>query len=186
MEVGWVARTMPGQAECGDRVVVDCEARPHLIAVIDGLGHGPRAAEAAEAVAVFVSGHLDLPSDELLRRCDRAAAGTRGVAMAVLRIDPESLEMTHAGVGNVAVTSHGTTRVSPISQPGVIGGRLRRVVVERFQLHPGDVLAVHSDGISSRMDLGSCVRRTAQQTAERLLDRYGKDHDDASCAVLRI
>src|SRR3712207_7124557 len=39
------------------------------IAVIDGLGHGPQAARAAEAAIAALSSHPTLPPDEALRRC---------------------------------------------------------------------------------------------------------------------
>ena len=106
------------------------------------------------------------------------------MAITLIRIELPSLRMQHAGVGNVDLRALSATRIHPISYPGVVGGRFRRVMSTEFLLQEGDVITLFSDGISSRLDLQELPRRDAQVLAETILQRHGKDHDDASCAVV--
>lgn len=186
LDIAWVERPYKGERVCGDRVeLIDGEA-VSLIAVIDGLGHGPQAAEASLAAAEFIRARATQPLDEVLRSCDRAIRHTRGVAAAVIRIDHTTLVLEHAAVGNVDLVSTARERVRAICEPGVIGGRTRKVVATRHQLERGDLLILHSDGISRRLVIDEIRRGTAKQTAEAILSTYGKDHDDASCAVVIV
>lgn len=186
LDIDWVQRPARGERICGDLVLlVELDARC-LLAVIDGLGHGPRAAEASEAAAAFIRAHAEEPLDHLLRGCDGAIRSTRGVAATVIRIDRETLELEHAGVGNVELVARTAEAVAPVPQAGVIGGRMRKVIATRHQLHAGDLLALFSDGISRRLRLEDQRRDSARATAEAILRNHGKDHDDASCAVVLV
>ncbi len=184
VDVAWTARPMVGETECGDAVFVARDPSAVLVAVVDGLGHGPKAAQAAQAAVAFVDANRDLALTDLFRRCDRVIASTRGVAMSIIRIRLDDLRMQHAGVGNVDVTSHSRERVRPVSRPGVVGGRFRRVVMTQFQLHPGDRLVMYTDGISSRMRVEDYGRLGGEAAAAQILQDWGKEHDDASCAVI--
>jgi negative regulator of sigma-B (phosphoserine phosphatase) len=185
LDIGWVCRPKPGENRCGDEIVVCREHDPVLVAVVDGLGHGPQAAMAAQAAADFVLEHTDLPTESFFRACDRALIGTRGVAMSVVRIHESTSVMTFAGVGNVELTAVSREAMHAYPRPGVVGGRLRRVVEMSFRLHPGDTIAMFTDGISSRFELRRLLGPAAQQLAEDIVRIHGKDHDDASCACIR-
>jgi serine/threonine protein phosphatase PrpC len=186
LDIGWVDRPFKGERVCGDRVELITDETHSLIAVIDGLGHGPQAAEASLAAAEYIRAHASRPLDEVLRGCDRAIRHTRGVAATVIRIDHTTLVLEHAGVGNVDLASTARQRVRAISEPGVIGGRTRKVLASQHQLERGDLLILHSDGISRRLVIDEVRRGTAQKTAEAIMDAYGKDHDDVSCAVVFV
>lgn len=185
-DVGRAVRAKPGERECGDRVVVlDDEPTRVLVAVIDGLGHGPRAAQAATAAERFITAHSSLELAELFRRCDRAISDTRGVAMTVLKLDRERERLHHAAVGNVELCSLSEQRVRPVPKPGIVGGRVPRVHESSFDVVAGDLFVLFSDGISSRIELEPYRGLTAQHMAEVIVCEHGKEHDDASCAVLR-
>ncbi len=185
VDVGYAHRPMPGETACGDRVVVVDEAPDNLlVAVIDGLGHGPRAALAADAAGRFVVDNASAPLEELVRDCDQAIHGTRGVAMTVVRIDRVVHSLRHVGIGNVELSAATTQPLCAAALPGIVGSRVRRVRESTFALSHGDLIAIYSDGISSRLDLRSYSRRGAQSIATAILRDHAKDHDDASCAVL--
>ncbi len=184
-QVGWALRPKPGETVCGDRVVVhEATETEVLVAVVDGLGHGPLAGEAAEAAARFVIENASLALEELFLSCHRAIKRTRGVAMTVVRVDRSARTLVHAGIGNVDLWAISETPASARPDPGVVGGRVRRVHESRFSIAPGDVFAIVSDGISTRLNLGAYARLGAQSTADAILRDHAKDHDDASCAVL--
>ena len=83
--VGHLLRPLRGEIVCGDAVAWRETERGWLLAVADGLGHGPPAAEASRrAVQVLESSTSDSPG-ELLTHMHRVIAGTRGAAVAISR-----------------------------------------------------------------------------------------------------
>ncbi len=182
---GCSSRPKPGEQECGDRWVVVPHADGLLVGVADGLGHGPLAAAAAAAACC----HLERarptdPLDEVLRGCDHAIAGTRGAAVTVCFVDACQGRLRHAAVGNVELQALSAQPIRPIAMPGVVGGGFRRAMETSFPLHPGDLLVLFTDGVSSRMALERYRHRDPQAAAEGILQDWAKDHDDATCVVV--
>jgi hypothetical protein len=158
---------------------------PFVIALADGLGHGEEAATAADAFCSFVRDNPSLPPLELLAQGGRAIAHTRGAAAAVLRVEPLLRRLSFAAVGNIDVRSHGSVPFRPLSAPGIVGRPVRKVLPFDHTFAPGDLVVMHSDGVSSRLELGPLSGLDTQSMAERIVRDFGKDHDDASCVVLR-
>ncbi|HET9373231.1 MAG TPA: ATP-binding SpoIIE family protein phosphatase, partial [Vicinamibacterales bacterium] len=101
-EVGGVSVAMPGETVCGDAWgAVDDRGRT-VIGVVDGLGHGRLAAEAAVTAVRAMTGAALASSIEALTAMHAAARHTRGAAGTVASIDPRATIVTVAGVGNVA------------------------------------------------------------------------------------
>lgn len=205
VSVAQASRPKPGERECGDRVVV-VEGDTHvLVAVVDGLGHGPEAALAAMAAETFLVANASLPLADMFRSCDRALIGTRGAAMAVIRVDRAHGLVAHAAVGNVELRAISRERVRPVPEPGFLGGRFRRVRETSYPLSPGDLVVLFSDGVSSRLELepyrnlkttdraaGAAMQAfsgyqrvlSVGDIARAVIRDHGKAHDDASCAVV--
>lgn len=148
--IGAVCLPIAGEFECGDAWATERQARRTLIAVVDGLGHGPRAAAAAaEAIRVFQA-HSDRSPAEILEAAHAALRPTCGAVMGVAEIRPEVGELRWAGVGNISgeirlgeVSSH------LVSHNGTVGHQLRKV--QEF-VHPwtaGCLLLLHSDGMAT-------------------------------------
>jgi len=76
--------------------------------------------------------------------------------------------------------------VRPVSCAGVVGHNLRKVLPFCYRLCPGDVIVLLSDGVSCRFDLGDYVQLPAPSMAEAIVCDHGKEHDDASCMVVRF
>ena len=184
VEVATLYRPMPGEQECGDRALSWSSGDRLLVAVIDGLGHGPFAALAAEAAVKFIEANRDLDLKPLFTGCSEALRATRGVVMTVIQVDRATGQAWHAAIGNVEARIHGSGDVPLITTPGVIGARMRTLRVRPFELRPGSTLIVHTDGISSRFPFERMLRRRATSVADELLRDYAKEHDDAGCAVL--
>jgi len=76
----WVAgRPIPGEHECGDQFVVAGFEGGALAAVIDGLGHGEHAAEAARHAVSVLAAHAGEPVVALFHHCHEALRRMRGV-----------------------------------------------------------------------------------------------------------
>ena len=184
MEIATIHRPIHSERVCGDVTLVH-HGSTILIALADGLGHGPLAAEAAQAFCDYLGHHADDPLERLLRGASAAVAGTRGLAGAVLRIDERAHQLEFAGVGNIELNAVSQSPIRPVCSPGIIGRPIRVIKPYQFNLAPGDLLVMHSDGISSRMDLQPHKALIPSAIAEVILQQYGKRHDDASCVVVR-
>lgn len=184
-------RAMPGEAACGDQVVIVRQPGALLYGVVDGLGHGPGAAHAAavacaEIERVAQEGVLAIASLEaLMKELNRALRPTRGAAVTLLRLSTTSLELEHAGIGNVMVATTHPELVKAVPAAGVVGSGLRRVNVQRSQLKPGMRLAVYTDGISRRFDLSSYRDLHVQAAADAIITQWSRSSDDATCLIIQ-
>jgi serine/threonine protein phosphatase PrpC len=72
---------------------------------------------------------------------------------------------------------------------GTVGSRLKVPRVETANLSPGDVLLIHTDGISERLTLEEYPQlryQSPETVVEKILSRYGKRHDDATVVAARF
>src|SRR5947209_17674160 len=108
-----------------------------LAAVIDGLGHGEPAAEAAAVAEREIRAHWEQPLPDVMRAAHRAASGTRGAAITLARFEPGGVRLL--AVGNVAglvVHADGTQRRVPL-RGGIVGFRIPSLgQVDRMELAP--------------------------------------------------
>lgn len=142
---------------CGDSwAIKEAEGRP-LVLVVDGLGHGPQAAEAArKAVECFAMVAWADPA-EFVSAAHEILRSTRGAAVAVAQIDRDREEVRFVGVGNIAGVvvgpGDGNARVSMVSHNGTVGHTVRKVQQFVYRWAPGSMLVMHSDGASSQWQL---------------------------------
>jgi len=148
LAVGAVCVPVDGETECGDSWAFHGGPERSILLVVDGLGHGPLAHEAAvAAVDAFHSGVQRGPAD-LLAEIHAALRHTRGAAAAIAEILPGRGLLRFAGVGNIAgalVSNEGARHL--VSQFGTLGQRLPRVHELQFPWSKGAHLVLHSDGL---------------------------------------
>src|SRR5262249_6546453 len=121
--VSGVSVVKPGEDVCGDDWATrETEDSQCLILVVDGLGHGAAAAEAAgEAVRLFRENPTATPT-EMLGRLHQGLRPTRGAAAAVAAIAPDRQQLVYAGVGNIAgVVLCGERPRALVSHNGILG-----------------------------------------------------------------
>ena len=117
-------RPIAGEIESGDLHLVVPFAEGVLVGVMDGLGHGPDAADAARAAATALAQAPHDPVEDLMQRCHRALRRTRGVVLSLASIDAVSRRMTWLGVGNVEgalYRADGSARETIPHRSGVVG-----------------------------------------------------------------
>jgi hypothetical protein len=185
--VAAAGRPRPGEAISGDAWAVDWHGGVCRIAVVDGLGHGPEAAAAAQAALKALQAQPDLDPAEALRLCHRALAGTRGAAISVAAIDLVAARLTYAGVGNIeAHLRQRGQRQRPIAYRGIVGYALPTIRPAEFTLEADWLLVMHTDGVSARLDLDCLVEftdRQPQALADAALRRVRQQTDDATVVV---
>ncbi len=189
VEWGWAGRALEGLS--GDLHVVVPFDGGVLVALMDGLGHGAAAAEAAQAAVPVLKAHAFEPVAQLVQRCHEALRATRGVVMTLASFDARDSSMTWTGVGNVdAIVCRArdgrNRRDEAIStRGGVVGYRLPPLKTDRLTLARGDTLVMATDGIRSNFSSGVAMEYSPQEIAESILARYAKDSDDAHVVVAR-
>ena len=185
--VEWTVAIRSLGSESGDQYLVSRTADGGvLVAVVDGLGHGPEAASAAKtAIAVLEAGDERELGARFLR-CHERLRDTRGVVLSLGLFATGSL--TWLGVGNV----DGVLLRSGFGAPeqllvrgGVVGRRLPSLELSRLTVARGDTLILATDGIQSRFAEDLSAAFAAPPTAERILAEHGKETDDALVLVVR-
>jgi serine/threonine protein phosphatase PrpC len=184
--VGGASRPAVGEMVCGDAYAIVPMAHGTLVCLADGLGHGPAAKEAADAVCAHVREHAAAPLDVLLQGADRALAGSRGAAVSLLAIEPANGRVLFAGVGNVELYAVTRVHVASPTRPGIVGRGLHGVRVWEHALSEGDLFALASDGIAATFELEPFAHLAPQAIADALVEGFHKKHDDASCVVARL
>lgn len=185
VRVAWAQTPRLGERICGDDVLV-LEGDSTVVAVVDGLGHGAAAAEAAVRFTAFVRRMAHLSPLPILEASSRELAGTRGAVAAVARFDRNKGEMLVAGVGNIEVRAVSRLPIAPVFTPGILGRPVRPIREFRFELSPGDLVVFASDGISRRFDVRAVAPLPLEEVPGRILREFGVTHDDATCVAVAM
>jgi hypothetical protein len=186
--IGGASRPRPGELANGDAWTVNWRGPICRLVLVDGLGHGPEAAYAAEQACALYDELPDIDAASLFAACHQRLRGTRGAAISLARIDTANERLTLAGVGNVdARLSHPNrdSRFSP--NRGIVGVILPKIQPLELPLRPGWLLLVYSDGIQSRVTLPeNCTPdHLPGDIAATLLERWARPTDDATVVVAR-
>jgi anti-sigma regulatory factor (Ser/Thr protein kinase) len=188
----WGAVNVPlgGTGPSGDAWAVTAAGQLTAL-VVDGLGHGPRAAAASAAALAAAAGEPVTDPAEFMPRAHQAMHGTRGGVIGVSVIDPGRHELAFAGVGNIAGwLLDGTGSHGLISREGTVGTELPLPVppVSCLPWQPGSVLILASDGIRRHWDpLGypMLLERDPSVIAAVLYRDHERGTDDATVLVVQ-
>lgn len=163
-----------------------------MVAVIDGLGHGDGAAEAARVAVTVLREHAGEPVEPVLEACHSALRATRGAVMTLASLRYADSTLTWAGVGNVEaflVRSDGAGQVSrrtPLLRGGIVGYQLPPLRALTEPLARGDTLVMATDGLRSMFVDALRREPDVDAFASDLLQRFGRPDDDALVLVARV
>lgn len=147
-----------GEEACGDGWAT--YARPDgtsLVMMVDGLGHGPLAAAAADAAtALFGKYAASFSPTQIIEAMHLALRPTRGAAVAVAWLDPAAHSIRFSGVGNISasIVSVGQSQ-SLVSVNGIVGHHMGRTREFEYAWPEDAMLIMHSDGLTARWSLTS-------------------------------
>ena len=153
--------------QSGDTFAVEPFAGGVLLAVVDGIGHGPEAAAASAAARRVLLTLSSAHPTELFSACHTALRETRGAVMSLASIRQGT--MIWAGVGNVG---------------GVLGQVLPRLYATEISVQAGDTLIFATDGVA-RQSLRLGDHLSPQAEADRILAAACNGNDDALVLVAR-
>jgi phosphoserine phosphatase RsbX len=188
VQIAVASAPLAGETESGDAALVLDVPGGTLVAAVDGLGHGPRAAAAARVVTDAVQEQPDAPLGQIVQRCHRAAAGTRGAALTLACFHADRPRMSWLAVGNVAgVLVHRATqkRETVVSRPGIVGAALPPLQPGEVELEDGDTLVLATDGLTVGFAKAVQPHLAPQASADQLLADWSRGSDDALVLVAR-
>jgi anti-sigma regulatory factor (Ser/Thr protein kinase) len=188
--VGAVAMPYPGETVSGDGWAIRRRDAHCRLMVVDGSGHGPLAAQAAQA-ALQLFAQLDaVAPDEAIAAVHRALGATRGAAVALAAIELPSRLVRYAGLGNISGTLiDDASRRGMVSTNGTAGHVWRKVREYGYPFAGADpIIILHSDGIATRWQLDSypgLVRCHPSVIAGVLYRDHTRGRDDATVVVVK-
>jgi negative regulator of sigma-B (phosphoserine phosphatase) len=184
LEFGVASRNKKYENACGDSYMILESDGYSLVAVVDGLGHGAEAAKASKMAVELIKKNSDMELTAILRKCHDALKGSRGAVIGLARFDTARARIEFAGVGNIEFRALDPT-IKPISMNGIVGYNMRRISKFEYPLAKGAVVALFSDGISSRLEFERYARSDLQSMADSIMRDHGKETDDATIVVAR-
>ncbi len=187
---GAVNLPLAGEDVCGDAWdVIETDDACRFL-VVDGLGHGLHASEAAQAAVRVFRERRELGLSDLTHALHDALRSTRGAALAIAEIDRRG-GLRYLGVGNIAASIHpadGGRAQSLVSQNGTVGHRLLKVTEFDYAWSDDSLLVMHSDGISTQWRLENhpgLIARHPGVIAGVLYRDYSRGRDDVTVVTAR-
>ncbi|MCA9892368.1 MAG: SpoIIE family protein phosphatase [Anaerolineae bacterium] len=182
----------PGNSleQAGDRFLIQSTETGSFVAVIDGLGHGPKAADAALAAVDAFQADINRSVKDHLSFCSRSIRSTRGVAASIAQFSQKDSRLEWAGVGNVyaALIRSDDTRKHEtlLTRGGVVGFRLPTIHSAKLDVHPYDLLVFATDGINNGCLEEAPLKAAPQVIADHILANHNRGTDDALVVVVRF
>jgi len=196
MQVAVAKRALNHDPHCGDECSYWQYGSKATLCIVDGLGHGEHAENAAKAAVRYVGQHLEESLDELFTGANQALRNTRGVAMGTAVIDEDANTLTYAGIGNtramIVGEPHGKDAdgrtIILSSNYGIVGGGYKTLSSETVPLRAGDLVILYTDGVEETIGVSrydDALRANLQQLAERIIEDWGRKADDAAVLTFR-
>ena len=190
LRTGVINVAKPGESVSGDAWYAESSIRRTVCAVVDGLGHGPLAAEASILAVESMRAHHDASLSEQIDFAHGALRSTRGAAVGMAEILHDQGIVKFVGIGNImaAVWQAGTAR-NMVSQNGILGHHMRRVTEFQYPWSDSAMLIMCSDGINTHWDLSLYAGLTARDPsliAATLYRDFTRGRDDTTVMVLKM
>jgi len=176
---GVICAEKEGEPVCGDGWTIVQGRGRIVVFVVDGLGHGPEAAEK----------NAQRAAPDIIDAVHGALRPTRGAAAAVALLQPESELCTYCGIGNIAagIRAAGVTR-NMVSHNGILGHQVRKIQEFQYPFPKQALLVMHSDGIATHWDLADypgIEGRHPGLVSAALFRDHSRKRDDLTVLSLR-
>ncbi|ULA67060.1 MAG: Phosphoserine phosphatase rsbX [Nitrospira sp.] len=189
VRTGVIQTAMPGEHVSGDAWYSECTANRTLCVVVDGLGHGALAAQAAQLAVETFRTHAGASLTEQVDLAHRALRPTRGAALGIAEILHDHAIVRFVGIGNImaSICQAGDSR-NMVSQNGILGHQIRRVTEFQYPWSESAMLVMCSDGINTHWDVSpytGLAARDPSLIAATLYRDFSRGRDDTTVVVLK-
>lgn len=189
VNTGYRCQPYPGQALCGDAGMSWTLPGRQVLALADGLGHGPGANHAALIALRCIEQNLQQDCLTIFMRCNEQLIHTRGCVLSIALVDLTSNLMTLGSVGNIRNVLMTRERDFKFgANRGFVGAGSPVLSPIQMLLEPGDCLLMFSDGISEAAKISPqqlAGEFSPQQLADDVLTHWHSNEDDASVLIYR-
>ncbi|MBC3539602.1 ATP-binding protein [Rufibacter sediminis] len=154
-QIGSVLVPKPGEKVSGDGWGLRLSHQGAYLLVLDGLGHGEHAHDAARvALQAFGQQPKQVPS-EMLRGIHNTIRRTRGAVGALAHWNAEASTLSFCGIGNISGRLLAPDKSkSLLSYNGTLGMSVPNTINDQqYSWERGNLMILHSDGLKSRWDL---------------------------------
>lgn len=190
LEHGSSVRPLPGETHSGDLALAWERGGTTMLALIDFLGHGSRAAKEASRVEGLLCATSTISPGEILEELHRDQRGRVGCVAGVCAVDAAAGAFVFAGVGDVSGVHVGQDLIETmVATAGLLGERSPSIREKAGQLEDRSLLILFTDGIEPWLGdraPGSHYFRAPTALAAEIVDAHGRSDDDASCLVARF
>jgi anti-sigma regulatory factor (Ser/Thr protein kinase) len=189
LDTGAVSLPISGERVCGDAYAYAHSSARSIYMMVDGLGHGPIAAEAASVALEIFQRYCSDPAAEIMDRMHNAMRSTRGAAVGIAEIQYDRTRVVYCGVGNIAATCVSAAEESArsmISHNGTIGHQAPKIADFTYPWAVDSRLIMHSDGLSARFSLKTypgLLQKDPALVAAVLYRDHVRQRDDATILV---
>jgi serine phosphatase RsbU (regulator of sigma subunit) len=188
LEHSSMIRPCLGERVSGDAVVIRPLEGGIFAAIVDVLGHGPEAHELTLVIDAYLSRYGSSDIAGVMTRLHQHLRGTRGAAIGLCAIEAATGRVIYAGTGNTVLRRFGKTETRLVSHDGVLGQNMRTPRPQTLQLEAGDLIVLYTDGVRDRFtsdDYPGVFHHAPKDVARTIVERFGKDYDDAACIAVR-
>jgi serine phosphatase RsbU (regulator of sigma subunit) len=191
LKLSVASATKEGEQVCGDTYFIKGGEDRVLLAVIDGLGHGNKAAEASKKAVELLEDFEGESIINLIKHCHNGLKKTRGVVMSLAQINFYEETITWVGVGNVdgsLIFANDEDRPKIehfVLRGGIVGYKLPLLQATITPISPGDLLICSTDGVKVNY-LGKIdMNDDPDKIVEDISSNYFKRSDDALILVAK-
>ena len=191
IELAFFGRACLGEHYSGDLAFIHEQGPDTFLAIVDAAGHG----RAAHMIMLDVENLMrtsetasDADLTNLVQNLHNKLKGGRGAVIIAGNLNHESLEFRYVRIGDSHGRVFGPAGRSLPGQAGMLGNVIPTPEVCSEILGVDDILVLCTDGISERFDLAKISgsqTRSSDDLAHQIIEQFGKDHDDATCIVVR-
>jgi serine/threonine protein phosphatase PrpC len=189
LSIAGVTRPLPGYDDCGDAIRYWQHGEDVYLCIVDGLGHGERAADASRETLDCLQRRFGALEIQNFEYCDKTLRHTVGVAVGLARIAPQSALLYFCGIGNIRALVRHEGRQSQFNcSYGILGAGFHPLFIEKKPFPPGATLIMATDGIDEHFDqyiFAPTESSNPQRMGEVILNRYGLQRDDAGLVICR-
>lgn len=189
LTISTASRPHPGEQECGDQYGHWQCAGKVVLALADGLGHGPEAAHAARLALQTIAQAPHLNCEQQFEACNEALTSTRGVALSIAIVDTIKNRIEVASVGNIRTRLLGEVKDFHFGGArGIVGAGYKNLLPETATIRDQELIVLFSDGMEELANIRQLLPKGGtteeiQHSALELVKTFGRHDDDVSALV---
>jgi phosphoserine phosphatase RsbX len=179
LEIGVASHPAPGVSNDKESFVIKSSTNTLLIGIINGLGNGKVAHQAAQKLRQYVLRHYQKPLNKIFTGANKVCKKSPVAGMSLVRLDwsVQPLKMTYGSIGNIEARFNFGPKENLPSQKGILGKKGAKPFIASQRFPIPKTLFLYSDGISpllEKCNYNTLENKPAGEIARVMLKRLSK------------